>query len=687
MSGTPALSESDFINQLTAIIEKNISDERFGVSELADEMNMSRSNLLRKVKNETKLSVSQFISQIRLKKAMEMLRTSSKNVSEVSHQVGFNSASYFIKCFREYYGYPPGEVGKHDATVLPVEEIPVKKNKYIVPFIATTVMLVVLTISSYFYLEYTQSGPSEKSIAVLPFKNDSNDSSNVYLINGLMESTLNNLQQINDVRVVSRTSTEQYRNTAKSISDMAKELNVHYFIEGSGQKIGDRILLNIQLIEASTDRHLWSKQYRRESKDIFELQQEIAKNIAEEIKIVITPEEAQRIEKKPTHDVVAYDFFLKGKDLFYKAGTKDLQDAIPYFDRAIERDNEFALAYANAVMVYYYLDVFSIDKKYNHLITTYADKAMLYDPRSGESLTAKALSYATQKEYESAVLFFEKALQYNPRNSLVIHFLTEFYSLHVPNPRKYLEYAIIGATLEIDYLNAAGKGFKYFHLANALIQNGFIEESQHYLDLSLANDPYNQFACYVSANIRYAKTKDYKQMREPLLAELNKNPNRIDVLQEVARVTFYMKDYKKANVYYERYLSLNEIFRMDFFGSEDIKIAFTLDKLGQHDKAAPFAEKFRLFAAKDRTMHHNLLMSTYYAYQKDSKKALEFLKLFAAENNFQYRFLFLDTDPIFDDLKPLPEFKEAMRTIHNKINDTHEELKYQLENGKLKLKN
>src|SRR6188768_3190266 len=109
------LPGSDFLADLTSVIEKNIANEQFGVSELADEMNMSRSNLLRKVKKETNLSVSQLISQVRLKRGMELLRKSSLNVSEVSHQVGFSSTSYLIKCFREYYGYPPGEVGKREA--------------------------------------------------------------------------------------------------------------------------------------------------------------------------------------------------------------------------------------------------------------------------------------------------------------------------------------------------------------------------------------------------------------------------------------------------------------------------------------------------------------------------------------------------------------------------------------------
>ena len=104
---------------------------------------------------------------------------------------------------------------------------------------------------------------AKKSIAVLPFINDSNDSTNVYIINGLMESTLNNLQKIKELRVISRTSVEKYRNNPKTIPEIARELNVHYLIEGSGQKIGDQILLNIQLIEAPSDKHLWSEQYNR----------------------------------------------------------------------------------------------------------------------------------------------------------------------------------------------------------------------------------------------------------------------------------------------------------------------------------------------------------------------------------------------------------------------------------------
>ena len=150
MSNT-SIIRSDFIKKAEAIILENISNEEFGVSELAEVMNLSRSNLFRKIKKDTQLSASQFIRQVRLKKSMEMLKQKTLTVSEVSYQVGFGNTSYFIKCFRELYGYPPGEVGKgiltdedEDATI----QINVL-NKY-KWHILTAVALIVIVLSVLF---------------------------------------------------------------------------------------------------------------------------------------------------------------------------------------------------------------------------------------------------------------------------------------------------------------------------------------------------------------------------------------------------------------------------------------------------------------------------------------------------------------------------------------------------------
>ena len=534
----PTTIETDFLSQLTVIVDKNISNEQFGVSELADEMNMSRSNLLRKVKKQTKLSVSQLISQVRLKRAMELLRKSSFNVSEVSQQVGFSSTSYFIKCFREHYGYPPGEVGKRpEERVVAVPAVSTQdKTKPAYPGIGRTrgcISRWVIYVQATFL--HRGSSVIEKSVVVLPFKNESNDSTNIYLINGLMESTLNNLQKIKDLKVISRTSAEKYRNTTKSIPEMAKELNANYFIEGSGQKIGDRILLNIQLIEGSTDKHLWANQYRREVKDIFALQQEIAKSIAEEIQAIITPEEAQRIGKNPTDNVVAYDLFLKGREKFYKGGRKNLEAAIPIFKKAIEHDGEFALAYAEIALIYYYLDMFQAEKKYTAEMNSYADKALLFDPKLANSLVAKALYYMHNKEYELAVPYLEKALEYTPNSILAINYLAVIYNNNIPNTTKYLEYALKGVRLEANAQDSATTSNNYLRLSDALIQTGFVDEALKYCNKSLDYNPKNFFSRWVKVFILYAKDKDLNKTKDLLLQELKRDTTQLVMTRKLQR--------------------------------------------------------------------------------------------------------------------------------------------------------
>jgi TolB-like protein/AraC-like DNA-binding protein len=681
-------TENSFVSQITAIVEKQIANEQFGVSELADEMNMSRSNLLRRVKKETKLSVSQLISQVRLKHGMELLRKSSLNVSEVSHQVGFSSTSYFIKCFREYYGYPPGEVGKRDqeTELNPIPIVPSiqdnpsnRKRNVIILGSAVIVVLAVGLLMYYYSWSSSESVSIQKSIAVLPFKNESNDSTNLYLINGLMESTLNNLQQIEDLKVTSRTSTEKYRNTTLSIPEMAKELHVNYFIEGSGQKIGDHILLNIQLIEASTDRHLWAKQYRRETKDIFELQEEIAKNIAQEIQVIITPEEEKRIKKIPTDDLVAYDLYLKGKELFYRSGREDLQASIPYFNKAIERDNKFALAYSNLVMVYYYLDIFQTEKRYTVEVNNYADKAVLFDSMSSESLIAKGLSFAHKKDYKQAVPYLEKALNYNSNAGLVIHFLTEFYSIYVPNPAKYLEYALRGVELELPANDSVTLSFKYFHLSNALMQAGFVDESITYMDKSLAYNPKSYFSGYIGALFRYFKTNDLNQTKELLIKELNKDTSRVDILHEVARICYTMRDYETSFRYCKRLIELKEIQHLDIYKEGNLMIAIVLGETGHKKESEEYAKEFKDFADNDLSIYKHLYLATYYSHIGDAQKAIEHLKLFSKEENYVFWILQLKNDPVIDPIKDLPEFKKVMHNIETKFWRKNKEIRVTLE--------
>lgn len=660
MSGTSP-SENEFLEQLNGAIESNLSNNQFGVEELAEIMNMSRSNLLRKVKKLTGLSVTQLISKIRLEKAMELLKSSSMNVTEVAEQVGFGSASYFIKVFREKYGYSPGQTTEQQNKAPQNVEANPKRWKLVV-FVVAAIIVGVVPV-----LLFTKGSPEkqELSIAVLPFKNESSDSTNVYLINGLMESTLNNLQQISTLKVISRTTSEKYRDTKKSIPEMAKELNVNYFIEGSGQKIGDNILLNIQLIEAATDKHLWAKQYRRESGDIFELQTEIAKNIADEIEVFITPEAERRIAKKPTKSIVAYDYFLKGRELFYRSGRGDLEESRHYFAKAVEYDSTFALAYATAAMVNYYLDIFQAEKKHFNDLDSCANKAMQYDPTISESYIAKGVAHAAKKDFAEAVKYLEKGHELDPNSGLVIHFLTEFYSIHVFNTAKYLEYALIGVKIDqASPVDSATTSFKYFHLSNAFASAGFLDEAMMYADKAIAFNPRSPFASYFRLYIVFAKEKNVKLVREEMVKIFNQDTMRLDVTQEVGKLYVMERDYKNAYKTYRHFIRLRELYRTSVYESESMRMAITWDAMGDKKQGGKYMEEFKKYCEHDQTIYRHLNMAMYHGYVGNNAAAFKEFRAFLDENsNFHYWVLFMEYEPYIDPIRNTPEYKALFKEM------------------------
>jgi tetratricopeptide (TPR) repeat protein len=455
---------------------------------------------------------------------------------------------------------------------------------------------------------------------------------------------------------------------------MGKELNVKYFVEGSGQKMGDRILLNIQLIEAATDKHLWSKQYRREAKDIFELQEEIARNITEEIEVFVTPEETDKIKKKPTEDPVAYDYYLKGKELFYRSGRSDLEESIPWFKKAIEKDPKFSLAYATSAMVYYYLDIFAFQKMYTADIDNCAEKAILYDPASSESMVAKALSFAQKAQYELSIPYFEKALQYDPNSGLVLHFLTEFYNIHVPHPPKYLEYSI--RKVHVDKgMDSTTLSHDYFHLSNALVQNGFLEEALKYSNKSLALNPKHFFAGFVNDYIRFAIDRDAVKAHDRLLARWKKDTLRFDILFEAGRTSAMAGDYKSAASCFDRSLATMKMVGMDIYKHEYLRVGMVYDKVGEKEKAAEYVKQYKAYTDNSTTMYKNLQLAAYYAYKGETSKGIKLFEHFAKEQNiFQYWILLMPTDAMDHGLLNCPEFGPAMKEIERKFWKQHDEM-------------
>ncbi|MFA9389964.1 MAG: helix-turn-helix domain-containing protein [Prolixibacteraceae bacterium] len=675
MSNTTIIT-SDFIDKVEAVILENISNEQFGVSELAETMNMSRSSLLRKIKTQTQLSASQFIRQVRLIKGMEMLKQDTLTVSEISYKVGFGNTSYFIKCFREQYGYSPGEIRKG----IPADEdVAIRMNvwnKYRWHLVAAMSLLILVILVLVLSKRSTVTSEIEKSIAVLPFKNESSDSLNLYFVNGLMESTLNNLQKIGDLRVISRTSVEKYRHINMSISEIAEELDVNYVVEGSGQRVGNQVVLNIQLIEAAGDRPIWSAQYSRELGDVFALQNEVARNIAAAIQAIVTRDELKQIEKIPTENLLAYDYYLQALD-HYHSRTKDgLEKAIPLFEKAIENDEQFALAYADVAISYYFLDVYQKQKQYTKQINNFADKALLYDSKSAESLMAKALYYFQIEEYPLALPHLEKALEYNPNSSAVVQMLADIYAGVIPNTAKYLEYALKGIQLDIAANDSSSQSYIYLTLSNALVQTGFVDEAITYINKSLDYNPENYYSPLLKAYILYAKYGNIAQTQNLLLQEWTKDTTRLDILQEVAKFYYFQEEFDSAFYYYEKFVAARESYNLDIYPQEDAKIALVYQKKGLNTEAIKFFNAYAAYCEKDQSIYKSASMAVKYAYEGKNDKVIEQLNVFATQDNYQYWILlFMEKDPLLKSLKSHPEFDGIIQKIKDRFWEKQKRLK------------
>jgi TolB-like protein/AraC-like DNA-binding protein/Tfp pilus assembly protein PilF len=675
----PSFIGTHFIDKAKALIVENLSNEQFGVSELAEAMNMSRSNLLRKIKKQTQLSASQFIRQVRLQKGMELLKETSLTVSEISYQVGFGSTSYFIKCFREHYGYPPGEVGKG---TLESEPAPIYFLKQYRRQIIAVASLVVLAISLFLFSEkhVVTEVKLEKSIAVLPFKNESSDSTNLYFVNGLMESALGNLQKIEDLRVLSRTSVEKYRNTEKGIAEIAEELNVNYLVEGSGQRVGDQVLLNIQLIEASTDRPIWVEQYSREVDDIFALQNEVARKIAVAIEAMVTPAELEQIEKLPTESLLAYDYYLQALDPFHTDTKQGWEKAILLFEKAIEQDSQFALAYANISISYYYLDIIQKQQKYKEQINNYADKALLYDSKSDISLIAKALYYMYNEEYRLALPHLKKALEYNPNSSAVVRLLSLLYANYIPDTGQALKYALMDMQLDIAANDSIAKSYIYLNLSNALIQNGFPEEALTYTHKSLDLYPENSYAPWLKTMILFTKNSDIESTATLLEKEWQKDTTRLDILQEVANFHYYQEDYDGAFFYFEKFIKAKEKYGLDIYPQEDLKVGLVYQKKGLDAQATKFFNSYAAFCEKDESIYKSMNLAMKYVNAGKNDQAIAQLNVFATQENYFYWILiYLEIDPLMKPLKNHPEFKEVIQKIEDRFWKNQTQLRKSLE--------
>ena len=265
----------------------------------------------------------------------------------------------------------------------------------------------------------------EKSIAVLPFENRSEDKANAYFADGIQDEILRRLSKIADLKVISRTSTQHYKNAPENLPEIAKQLGVAHILEGSVQKANDAVRVNVQLIKAANDSHLWADTFDRKLTDIFSVESEVAKAIADQLRAKLTAPEEQLIAAKPTENVEAHDAYLRGLAYNLKAANSAANShaAQKYLREAVHLDSKFALGWALLSYVDsrgYLTQTLQPTVALREEARQAAETALTLEPNLGEALHAKGYyHYACLKDYDTATHYFEQARHLLPNSSRI----------------------------------------------------------------------------------------------------------------------------------------------------------------------------------------------------------------------------------------------------------------------------
>ena len=260
---------------------------------------------------------------------------------------------------------------------------------------------------------FPPEGISEKSIAVLPFENLSRDPDNAYFANGIQDEILTRLARIEDLKVISRTSTQRYKTSSGNLPAIAKELGVAHILEGSVQKAGDQVRVTVQLIRAASDAHLWAETYDRKLTDIFAVESDIAENIARALRAKLTPREQRAVTARPTENPAAYEAYLRGLALWNKltAAPEDLLDTVTHLSQAVELDPKFVVAWS-LLSVAHTLVYAEVERTPQRAVQAKAalEQAQRLQPDNEDVHFAEGIyRYRILRAYDEALASFEKA--------------------------------------------------------------------------------------------------------------------------------------------------------------------------------------------------------------------------------------------------------------------------------------
>ena len=403
----------------------------------------------------------------------------------------------------------------------------------------------------------------EKSIAVLPFENLSDDKTNAYFADGIQDEILTRLTKIGALKVISRTSTAHYASSPENLPEIARQLGVAHMLEGSVQKSGDAVRVNVQLIKAANDSHLWADTFDRKLTNVFGVESEIAKSIADTLRVKLSAPEAQALNARPTENSQAHELYLKGMYFWNRRNATDLRKALDFFNQAIALDPNYALAWSGVAQVYVLLPLYGGDSPTEALPKSKeaAHRAIALDPTLGAPHATLGNIYTTTFEFAASIREFEKAIELDPNDATTHHWFGDSVLECIgDNNRAIAEHK---RALELDPLSLAIN----IDLAYSYYMAARYPEAIAQIHKALELDPYSYAAHYnlgwilqasgdlpaAIAEYRKAVALDSDPFALALLGHAealagNRHAG-LEILQELTVAKRYVPDYSVALVY------------------------------------------------------------------------------------------------------------------------------------------
>jgi TolB-like protein/AraC-like DNA-binding protein/Tfp pilus assembly protein PilF len=544
-----------FLKKLREAVLSNLHNEQFGVTELSEEVAISRFQIHRKLKSLLGKSVSQFIREIRLEEAMKMLRADAATAAEIAYKVGFSSPSYFNKCFHDLYGCSPGEVKNRNMEISPENlhtplvsdpTIPITTPKRKVNLKIVAAVSVILVMSAFLLYSLRSKKEGQVSVAILPLENLTGYPDQAYFVDGMHDALIGELGQISALRVVSRTSTLRYPKKEMLLQDIARELGVDVIVEGSVYGGGDSVRIQLQLIEAfPKERHIWAKEYFEDTRKVLAVHSTIVSDIAKEIQVKLSPEEQLRLGQTRNVNPEIYRAYLRAMFQINQLLPEEVEKGISQLHEAIKVDPGDPLLWAALSIGYGTL---------NHGPATTpeaianskaaARRALELDPNLAEVHLAMAMiALYDEWDWKLAEERFSRALEINP-NLAEAHAHYAWLKMLFGDTDKVLFHG--QKAVELDPFSVVYSSY----LASEYWWLGHQDEAMKQIDKALKFAPDNGFSLFVQGNIYSSKgmvdealaahKKAYangsKQWRWTLgqtYAAVNKRDEAIKIIEEI----------------------------------------------------------------------------------------------------------------------------------------------------------